>query len=65
MSGYRTLIAAAVALLGEALKLAGIEISVADQEGLVNTVMVVGGILAAIYYRIRATRRVGSRGSLR
>ncbi len=58
MSGYRTLIAAVVALLGELLRLAGVELGPGEQEGLVNTIMVVGGILAAIWFRIQARRRV-------
>jgi len=64
VSGYRTLIAAAIALLGELLRLAGVDVDLADQEGLVNTVMIVGGIIATIWFRIRARRRVGG-GALR
>lgn len=64
MSGYRTIIALLVALLGELLKLAGIEISAADQDGLVNTIMVLGGIAAAIWYRIDAKRKLRGNGKL-
>ena len=64
MSGYRTLISLVVALMGELLRMVGVEIGPQDQEGLVNAVMVVGGIGAAIYFRITAKRRVGSEGKL-
>jgi hypothetical protein len=51
LAGYRTIIAAAVALLGEILRQAGVEI---DTAGVTNSVMIIGGALAAIWYRIRA-----------
>jgi hypothetical protein len=53
LEGYRTIIAAAVALLGAALKQAGIEI---DTDGVVTAVMTLGGAGGAIYYRIKATK---------
>lgn len=48
LEGYRTIIAAAVALLGAILKQAGIEV---DTEGLTTAVMTIGGAAGAIYYR--------------
>jgi len=51
LAGYRTIIAAAVALAGELLRLAGIEI---DREGITQSIMVLGGAAAAIYYRTQA-----------
>lgn len=57
MQGYKTLIGAGVALVAEGLKLAGIDIG--DQEGLVNSILVIGGVLLAIYGRFKATTKVG------
>ena len=51
LTGYRTIIAAAVVLLGEVLRQAGIEL---DTEGLTNSIMIIGGALGAIYYRTQA-----------
>lgn len=48
LQGYRTFIAAAVALLGEALRLSGIDI---DTSGLTESIMVIGGTVGAIYFR--------------
>ena len=48
LTGYRTMIAASIALLGAVLQQAGIEI---DQDGLVEAVMQIGGAIGAIYYR--------------
>ena len=50
LAGYRTIIAAAVALLGEVLRQFGIEF---DTDGITNSVMIIGGAAAAIYYRTR------------
>ena len=51
LNGYRTIIAAAVALLGEVLRQAGVEI---DTDGITNSVMIIGGAVGAIYYRTQA-----------
>ncbi len=51
LQGYRTIIAAAVALLGEVMRQAGIEL---DTDGITNSVMVIGGAVGAIYYRTKA-----------
>jgi len=51
LAGYRTIIAAAVALLGEVLRQFEIDL---DTEGLVNSIMVIGGTVGAIYYRTQA-----------
>lgn len=48
LQGYRTMIAAGVALLGEILRQFGIEL---DNEGLTNSIMIIGGALGAIYFR--------------
>lgn len=56
LTGYRTMIAAAVALLGEILRQFGFEL---DGDGLTNSIMVIGGTLAAIYYRWKATTNLG------
>lgn len=53
LNGYRTIIAAAVALLGEVLRLFEVEI---DTEGVTNSVMIIGGTAAAIYYRTRVDK---------
>jgi hypothetical protein len=50
-TGYRTIIAAAVALLGEVLRQFDISI---DAEGLTNSIMVVAGSVGAIYFRTQA-----------
>ena len=51
LSGYRTIIAAAVALLGEVLRQFDIEF---DAEGITNSVMIIGGAIGAIYFRTKA-----------
>ena len=50
LQGYRTIIAAAVALLGEVLRQAGVEL---DADGITNSVMIIGGAIGAIYYRTK------------
>lgn len=54
MNGYKTLIGAAVALAAEIARLFGVDIG--DQDGIVNTIIVIGGAVLAIYGRIVATR---------
>ena len=51
LAGYRTIIAAAVALLGEVLRQMDITI---DAENLTNSIMIIGGAIGAIYYRTQA-----------
>ena len=51
LAGYRTIIAAAIALMGEVGRQFGIDF---DTDGLVNAVMVIGGTVGAIYYRTKA-----------
>ena len=53
MEGYRTFIAAAVALLGEGLKLVRIEI---DTKGVMEAIMIVGGLVGTIIFRYKATK---------
>ena len=65
LSGYRTLIGALIALLAEALRLYGVEIGPEYQAGLINSIVVIGGIGYAIYGRIVATRRLSPPGELR
>jgi hypothetical protein len=62
VNGYRTLIGAAVALAAEIARLYGIDIG--DQEGLVNSILVIGGAALAIYGRIAATRNLQTGGPL-
>ena len=51
LAGYRTMIAAGVALLGEILRQFDISL---DTEGVTNSVMIIGGAIGAIYYRTKA-----------
>ena len=51
LAGYRTIIAAAVALLGEVLRQFDVTI---DAEGITNSVMIIGGAVGAIYFRTQA-----------
>lgn len=51
LAGYRTIIAAVVALLGEVLRQFGVEL---DGEGLTNSIMIIGGAIGAIVFRIKA-----------
>ena len=51
LAGYRTIIAAAVALLGEVLRQFDVTI---DAEGITNSVMIIGGAVGAIYFRTKA-----------
>lgn len=65
MNGYRTLIAAAVALLAQILKLAGYELG--DEEVWTDTILTlltVGGILCTMIFRVLATKKVGTSRSL-
>lgn len=48
LAGYRTIISAAFALLGEILRQNGIEVDVA---GLTNSTMIIGGLIGAVYFR--------------
>ena len=50
-AGYRTIISASVALLGEILRQQGVEIDVA---GITNSLMIIGGTIGAIYFRFIA-----------
>lgn len=56
MSGYRTIIAAAIALLSEVLGLYGIKLELGEAD--INAIVTVVGILATIVFRLLATRRV-------
>jgi uncharacterized membrane protein len=51
LAGYRTIIAAVVALLGEVGRQFGVDF---DTDGLVNSIMIIGGTIGAIYYRTKA-----------
>jgi hypothetical protein len=51
LAGYRTIIAAAVALLGEVLRQFDIPL---DAEGVTNSVMIIGGAVGAIWFRVKA-----------
>ena len=51
LQGFRTIIAAAVALLGEVLRQFDVSI---DAEGITNSVMIIGGAVGAIYFRTQA-----------
>lgn len=57
LEGYKTIIGASVALLAEILRLSGIDI--ADQQGLVNSILVIVGVVLAIYGRVVAKTAVG------
>lgn len=52
LEGYKTLIGAIVALAAEGARLAGVDIG--DQQGLVNSILVIVGVVFAIYGRIKA-----------
>ncbi len=53
-TGYRTIIAASVAMIAELMRLAGMEWDIGDSEGLVNSIVVVCSAIAAIFYRTQA-----------
>ena len=57
LEGYKTLIGAIVALAAEGARLAGVDIG--DQEGLVNSILVIGGGILAIYGRMKASGPMG------
>jgi hypothetical protein len=61
LTGYRTIIAAAVALVGALLKQTGLDI---DDDGITTTVMTIAGAGAAMYYRWKATTNLQSGGPL-
>jgi len=52
--GYRTLIAAGVAFASELL--AKVDITI-DADGTTNSIVTLGGILVAIYYKLVANKR--------
>jgi hypothetical protein len=56
MNGFRTIIMAGVAFVGELLRQFDIEI---DAEGITNSVMILGGTIGAIYFRLKATKVFG------
>lgn len=55
--GYRTMIAAAIALLAEVLRRVGLEIDAAGVDGLVNSIVIIGSTLAAIVFKVKANER--------
>lgn len=57
LGGYKTLIGAIVALAAEGARLAGVDIG--DQEGLVNSILVIFGGILAIYGRMKASGPIG------
>lgn len=57
LEGYKTLIGAIVALAAESARLAGVDIG--DQEGLVNSILVIFGGILAIYGRMKASGPIG------
>lgn len=57
LEGYKTLIGAVVALAAEGARLAGVDIG--DQEGLVNSILVIFGGILAIYGRMKASGPIG------
>ena len=57
LEGYKTLIGAIVALAAEGARLSGVDIG--DQEGLVNSILVIFGGILAIYGRMKASGPIG------
>jgi hypothetical protein len=57
LEGYKTLIGAIVALAAEGARLAGVDIG--DQQGLVNSILVIFGGILAIYGRMKASGPIG------
>lgn len=57
LEGYKTLIGAIVALAAEGARLAGVDIG--DQQGLVNSILVILGGILAIYGRMKASGPIG------
>lgn len=56
MNGCKTLVGAIVALVAELGRLNGLELG--DHDGIVNSVLVIGGVALAIYGRVVATKRL-------
>lgn len=61
----RTIIGAVVVIITAALQLMGVELSVADREGLVNSLVIITGALWVIYSRYEATRNLKTGGLLK
>ena len=57
LEGYKTLIGAVVELAAEGARLAGVDIG--DQQGLVNSILVIFGGILAIYGRMKASGPIG------
>jgi len=57
LNGYKTLIGAAIALLAEGARLAGLNLGI-DPAGLANGIVAMVGSVLAIYGRIVATKRI-------
>ena len=53
LNGYRTIIFAAVSLLGSIMAQLGVEL---DSAGLTEAIMQLGGAIGAIYFRVIATK---------
>ena len=56
---------AVVILISALLQLAGIELPVADREGAVNMLVIIGGAFAVVYSRYIATRNLKTGGLLK
>lgn len=61
MNGYKTIIAAGVALLAEVSRMAGVEVDVA---GVTNGVVAIAATAASIWFRYNATRDIRRGGKL-
>ncbi len=61
----RTIISAVVILAAALLQMIGVEISVADQEGIVNNLVIIIAALMVIYARYNATRNLKTGGLLK
>ena len=62
LEGYRTIIAAGIALLSAIAAQAGFQF---DVDGLNNAVITIAGLVGAIWFRWTATRDIRRGGSLR
>lgn len=61
----RTIISAVVIMITALLQIMGVEINLADRDGLVNSLVIIVGALSIVYTRYIATRNLKTGGLLK
>jgi hypothetical protein len=61
----RTIISAAVIVITALLQIMGVELTIAEREGLINSLVIIGAALMVVYSRYEATRNLKTGGLLK